>query len=323
MKLETEHDAMQWVWAAKALAAVSAWNALGHFDRMRAGPVALAELPGDRRALEVTLPVLLHVGLVATDGERVGLTPAGGRLLERGELPTGRNLDLLRDLGRTAEVLRDGGPVKDDAGQSKATRGGTVDDLAQTERFLDMLHRMSEEPARNTLTWLAPGLPAGAAVLDLGGGHGRYARAFADAGHAVTLFDQPHVVGLARKRHGEALRYLEGDFHEVETFGGPYDLVLLCNVVHGESAAQNASILARVARSLRPGGRVALRDMFLDGQGHDPASAVFFGMTMLFYTEQGRSPTVEEARGWFEAAGLTDLRMIELESHQILTARKP
>jgi len=102
------------------------------------------------------------------------------------------------------------------------------------------------------------------AVLDLGGGHGRYARAFADAGHTVTLFDQPAVVGLARKRHGEALRYIEGDFHEADSFGGPYDLVMLCNIVHGESAAANASLVARAARSLRSGGRLAIRDMFLD-----------------------------------------------------------
>lgn len=322
MKLETEQDAQEWFSAARALAVASAWSGLGLFEKLRAKPLLRSELPADPRALAVTIPVLAHVGLLAVDGERVGLTPTAERLLDQRAMPTDRNLVNLRDLSRTMEVLRDGGPVRDDEGKSKGTRGGTVNDLEQTARFLDMLYRQSEAPARSTYAWLAPELPAKAAVLDVGGGHGRYARAFADAGHTATVFDQPDVVGLARKRHGDALQFIEGDFHQVQSFGGPYDLVLFCNIVHGESAAANASMIARAARSLRPGGRVAIRDMFLDDLGRDPASAVFFGMTMLFYTEHGTSPTVRQAREWLEKAGLGDVRVSVFESHQMVVGRK-
>lgn len=323
MKLETEGDLFEWVYAAKALAAVTAWNAFGLFEKMRAGPIPVSELGADARAIAVTMPVMLHVGLVETDGARVGLSAAANRLLATNGMPTVRNLEMLGDLGRMLDVLRDGGPVRDERGQSKGTRGGTVDDLEQTERFLDYLYRISEEPAKSTLLWLGKDLAAGSAVLDLGGGHGRYARAFADAGHTATVFDQPSVIGLARKRHADALRYLEGDFHTVESFGGPYDLVLLCNVVHGESSAANASIIARAARDLRPDGRLAIRDMFIDEHGQDPQNAVFFGMTMLFYTEHGTSPTLRNAREWCERAGLVDVRSCALETHQIVTARRP
>jgi ubiquinone/menaquinone biosynthesis C-methylase UbiE len=322
MKLETEQDGLDWLAAARALAVVSAWNGLGLFEKLRGGPKRRSELPADARALAVTIPVLAHVGLLATDGDRVGLTPVAERLLDQRAMPTEHNLVSLRDLSRMPDVLRDGGPVRDDAGHSKGTHGGVVDDVQQTRRFLDMLYRISEEPARSTHAWLAPDLPAGGAVLDLGGGHGRYARAFADAGCTVTLFDQPHVIALARERHGDALSYLEGDFHTVESFGGPYDLVLLCNVVHGESAEANASIVARAARSLRRGGRLAIRDMFLDDLGRDPPSAVFFGLTMLFYTDHGTSPTLAEARAWLEEAGLGDVRTAVFETHQIVVGRK-
>jgi SAM-dependent methyltransferase len=266
----------------------------------------------------------LHLGLVITDGDRVGLTSRGARLLSERAMPSDRNLTSLRDLSRMADVLREGGPVRDDQGQSKGTRGGTLaHDVSHTERFLDMLYRLSEPAARSTLGWLGPALPARAAVLDLGGGHGRYARAFADAGHTVTLFDQPIVVDLAKKRHGDALRYIAGDFHHAETFGGPYDLVLLCNIVHGESSEANASIIARAVKSLRPGGCVAVRDMMLDEHEQNPASSVFFGVTMLFYTEDGRSPTVRQVDGWFTKAGLRDFRIIVDEGHQIAVGRKP
>ena len=323
MKLETEEDSDKWLEAAKALAVVSAWSAVGLFERLQGGPVRQVDLPGDPRAVTTTLPVLLHLGLVTTDGDRIALTSRGARLLAARAMPSDRNLVTLRDLSRMADVLRAGGPVRDDEGKSKGTRGGTLTtDVAHTERFLDMLYRLSDAPARSTLAWLGAELPAGASVLDLGGGHGRYARAFADAGHTVTLFDQPMVVDLARKRHGDALRYIAGDFHEALTFGGPYDLVLLCNIVHGESSAANASIVSRATRSLRAGGRIAIRDMILDDHQQNPASAVFFGLTMLFYTEEGKSPTVSGIQDWYEKAGLGDFRLILDDRHQIAVGKK-
>jgi hypothetical protein len=115
---------------------------------------------------------------------------------------------------------------------------------------------------------------------------------------------------------------MAGDFHEAQTFGGPYDLILLCNIVHGESNTANASLVARAARSLRPGGRLAIRDMILDDREDGPPSAVFFGLTMLYYTEEGTSPTVGRVKGWYEAAGLHDFRLILDDRHQIAVGKK-
>jgi SAM-dependent methyltransferase len=323
MKLETDRDSVEWLNTARALAIVSAWSSLGLFDKLAAGPIARADLPGDRRALDATIPVLVNVGILAADDERVALTATGEQLRTTGAMPTGANLETFADLARMAEVLREGGPVKGADGRKKSTRGGTVDDPTATARFMNYLYRISEGAAKSTVEWLSPRLPARAAVLDLGGGHGRYARSFADAGHAVTLFDQPLVVKLARERHGDALSYLEGDFHEAESFGGPCDLVLLCNIVHGEAPEANASLIARAAKSLRAGGRLAMRDMFLDEHGSNPPQAAFFGITMLYYTDHGRSPSVQMAREWCERAGLEDLQVAAFETHQIVSARRP
>ena len=324
MRLETESDATSWIWGAKALAVVAAWNGLGLFERLREGPVRRSELGVDPRALATTIPVLLHTGLVATDGEVLRLTHSGARLLEKGELPSERNLDLLRDLGRMKEVIQNGGPARDDSGKSKATQGGTrADDLAHTERFLDYLYQMSEGAALTTLEWLSPLLAQHARVLDVGGGHGRYARAFADAGHPTTLFDLPHVVDLAKKRHGDALSYIAGDFHEARSFGGPYDLILLCNIAHSESAEANASLVSRLAGVLMPGGHLVLKDMFLDEIGAEPANAVFFGLTMLFYTEHGQSPVLDRAKQWLLDAGLAKPRVTLLDTQALLIGEKP
>lgn len=322
MKLETERDSIEWIYAAKALAVVSAWNAVGAFEKLRAGPVAHGDLGIERRALSTTLPVVQHLGLIATDGERVALTDAGRKLVESGMLPTERNLESLRDLGRMREVLTAGGPVRDDEGKSKATRGGVSDDPARTARFLDMLYAGSASAAKDVLGWLGPKLPAGGAVLDVGGGHGRYARTFADAGFRATVLDLPHVVTYAKERHGDALSYIPGDFHALEDFGGPYDLVLFSNIVHGESYQQNAALVARAARALRPGGRVAIKDMFLDEVGKEPPNAVFFGLTMLFYTEHGESPSFRAVDDWFARAGLVRAETVVVDTQTLVCGRR-
>jgi hypothetical protein len=62
--------------------------------------------------------------------------------------------------------------------------------------------------------------------------------------------------------------------------------------------------------------------MFIDEHDQNPRSAVFFGVTMLFYTEHGTSPKVSQARRWLAAAGLDAITMTTLESHQIITGGK-
>lgn len=324
MKLETERDATLWLWSAKALAVVSAWNSLGLFAKLRKGPISPDELGADPRAIATTLPVLKYIGLVAGDGKRLVLTDAGARLLDEGGMPTERNLEQLRDLGRMKDVLQNGGPVLDDKGNSKATTGGTrADSGDHTKKFLDMLYSSSGPAAQSSFDWLAPLLPKGGRVLDVGGGHGRYARVFADAGFVTTLFDLPHAIEYAKNKHGTALEYGEGNFHQTEDFGGPFDLIFLANVVHGESPEDNALLIARMARNLRPGGYVALKDMFLDAHGKGPENAVFFGLTMLYYTEKGRSPTLGQAHEWFRLAGLEGPEITLLDTQQLVVGRKP
>lgn len=321
--IQSERDVLELLYAAKALATIAAWSDRGLFDALAEGPKTLDALDGDPRALATTAPVLAHLGLLVGDGHRYDLSNEARALHAAGELPTGRNLAYLRELSRMDEVLAEGGPVAGDDGAPRLTSGGvTPDDPEATRRFLDMLYRTSEVSAGRVLEWTQPRMRAGAAMLDIGGGHGRYARTFADAGFPATVFDMPLVVDLARERHGDALSYLTGDFHTCEGFGGPYGAILLSNIVHGESGAQNADLVRRCHAALEPGGVLVLKDMFIDEQGRDPQNAVFFGLTMLFYTRLGRSYDLAEVNRWLAAAGFGAPEIAVLETHALVFARR-
>lgn len=316
-RIRSEADFDELLRGARALAVVTAWHEHGLFDALAGGPTRVDELPADARALSVTIPVLKHLGLLYGDGERVGLTRAAQALRDANVLPTRRNFEMLGELSQLGQVLASGGPIGD------ASDGGVhVEDAERTARFLDMLYERSADAVHQVHAALSPGLPDAARILDLGGGHGRYARAFADAGHHVTLFDFPRVLDYCKRRHGDTLGYIGGNFRDASVdFGGPYDLIFLSNIVHGEPDGENRSLMRRLGARLSPSGRLVLKDMFIDDHGQDPENAVFFGLTMLLHTRAGQSPSLRQAYSWLEAAGLTDASVAVFDGFQLVTAR--
>lgn len=304
--------------AIKGYAAISAWARMGLFDALRNGPLPLKDLPGDLRAKRATLPLLRHLGLIVGNVDVVALSDVGRELLENRQLPTDHE-KFFDTLSRTHEILEHGGPARDRAGNSLATTGGVSPDKKEkTRAFLEYLYSRSEKHAERVFEWLSPRLPAAGRVLDLGGGHGRYARAFADRGHPTTLMDLPVVIELARERHGDALSYIAGDFLEGAELGGPWDVVVLSNIAHGQSDEENAALVQRLAGTLAEKGVIAIRDMFLDEHGANPQNAAAFAMTMLMYTHKGESWAIRDVQRWAQRAGLVLHPGIHLDSHSLM-----
>ena len=325
MRINNEMDFDQLARGASLLTVASAWTDLGIWNILaeREAPIAVSELPGDSRALSIAATVLAHAGLLDGDGTQWRMSATAREMHARQQLPTERNLRWMDDLSRMSDVLRDGGPVKGADGTSKVSSGGVrPDDLEATRRFMDMLYRRSDAAADQLAQWLMPRLPAGGHVLDVGGGHGRYSRTLADRGYRATVFDMDIVVSLAKERHGDKLNYRVGNFHE-DSFGGPYDAALLSNIVHGESDADNADMTRRLWAALSPGGWLVVKDMFIDEQVRGPEHAAFFGLTMLYYTAQGRSYTLRDVSRWCEAAGFAAQEAIGVGTQTLVFARKP
>ena len=304
-------------------AVVCAWSNHGVFNALADGEARrLEELPGDPRALLVTARILGHAGLLVRRGERWALSPEGLQLQQSGALAQYESFDFFKDLSRVGEVLASGKPLNHEEGKRNPSNiGVNLEEKERSRRFLQMLYRRSEQSARLTARWVHDALGERGRVLDLGGGHGRYARELAELGHEATLFDFPMSIDLAKELHGDALRYIGGDFFEHD-LGGGYDAIIASNIVHGLSPDRNITLLKRAAEALAPGGIVVLKDMFFDRLGMWPPSAAFFGLTMLMYTEAGDTYGLDEVDRWLVEAGLQPQEPVVYEGFSLAIGRK-
>jgi ubiquinone/menaquinone biosynthesis C-methylase UbiE len=155
-------------------------------------------------------------------------------------------------------------------------------------------------------------------MLDVGGGSGAYAIAFAQANPQLRaeVFDQPAVLAIAQRHIREAgledrISTRVGDLRTDE-FGGGYDLVLLSAICHMLSEEENRNLLARVYRALAPGGRVAIQDFLLRADKTGPRAAALFSLNMLVNTRGGASYSEDEYTRWLREAGFGEVRRIPL-----------
>ena len=146
-------------------------------------------------------------------------------------------------------------------------------------------------------------------LVDVGGGAGTYARGFCRAhpGLRCTVFDLPEAVAIARTIGGDddcdgRIGFVAGDFTR-DPLGGPYDAAFLCNVLHGEDPAGAAALLARIRACLRPGGRLIVRDSFLEEDGTNALGGAVFGLTLMIETIGGRTHRRSAVRAMLAAAG--------------------
>jgi 2-polyprenyl-3-methyl-5-hydroxy-6-metoxy-1,4-benzoquinol methylase len=298
---------------AQAFAVISAWSAAGLFDELAAnGPLAAEEMSGDTRAIQITAPILAHLGLLAGDESHWTLSQSAQRLHHSGALRLDSAQNSLGDLSRLDQILVEGGPAIAADGQPQDTDIGVrQDNPGASHQFMEFLHRRSGASAEEVARWLGPRLPPGARILDLGGGHGRYGQTLAAQGFQVTLFDLQVCIQYAQRRYGNSLDYIKGDFMQ-DPLGGPYDAVLVSNIMHGLGPVENQQLLLRLREALRPGGTLLLKDMFLDDSRIAPENAVFFGLLMLLYTRNGRSYSVHEITRLCEQTGFGSVRHIRV-----------
>jgi SAM-dependent methyltransferase len=113
------------------------------------------------------------------------------------------------------------------------------------------------------LVWSLLGLEPGMSVLDLACGHGALANQLAARGCRVTGLDSSEVFLNRARTDAAALTlnvdYVSGDMRALPPWTGRFDRVINWTTAFGYfDDAANRTVLAEIARVLRPGGRLAM-----------------------------------------------------------------
>ncbi|WP_432158449.1 MULTISPECIES: class I SAM-dependent methyltransferase [unclassified Streptomyces] len=330
----TRQSLLETLQAFKRTSLLRAAVDLGVFDALAAGPLAeepLARAVGaDTRALRVLLGALAATGLLTRDGTRYALPPGAADLLvSTSPQYAGHAVrvnvsdwewEAMRDL---AAVVRKGGTLLD----PDATGPGFTywRDFAADGTFVT--RAAAAALVAETREWAAArDRPK---VLDAGCGHALFGLEFARLHPTAELhaLDWPDVLEQARghaERTGLADRtsFLPGDVFTAP-LDGPYDLVIVANLLPMFSPERGTELLRRLAGVLRPGGRLVTVGFAVDGgPPAEEHAAHLLSLLMLLCTPGGEAHSTETTRRMLAGAGLAEVstRRVDPLPVRLLTA---
>jgi SAM-dependent methyltransferase len=266
----------------------------------------------DPRATDRLMNALAGMGLLEKRGDRFANTPVAAASLVKGKPGYMAGLAHTNNLwatwGSMTEVVRRGHP--------DAAVGAINDRGADWLRpFIAAMHWRARQAAAEVVGLI--GLDGVTRVLDVGGGSGAYAMAFARARRGITavVFDLPAVVPLTRAYIQEeglaaAVETAAGDYLQ-DPLGAGYDLVFMSAVIHSNAADDNRLLFRKAAAALNPGGRLVVQDFLVNEDRSGPLQAVLFALNMLVGTQAGDTYTESEVRAWMTEAGMRDITRVD------------
>ena len=173
--------------------------------------------------------------------------------------------------------------------------------------YIHAMHQMARLSAPEVVRSIP--LPRGARhVMDLGGAHGWFAAELCrhNKGLKATVLDLEGSVRVGREIIAQAglshlVTHKDGDILTSE-LGGPYDGLLLFQVMHHLSPAQNVALLRRVRTALTHKGTLAVLE-YLREDVEKPASAAPLIGLHYFLTSKAAAYTPAEMEGFLDDAG--------------------
>ena len=280
---------------------------LGLFTTLNAeartsGDVADA-LGTDPRATDRLMNALVALGLLDKRGGRFSNTALAERYLVKGRpeymAGIGHTNHLWDTWSQLTEVVRTGQPAG----------GAEINDRGNDwlRPFIAAMHFRAKQNAAEVVALLP--LDGVSRLLDLGGGSGAYATAFARSrrGIAAVVFDLPNVIpltkvyiaqeGLAAEVTTATGDYLSG------SLGSGYDMVFMSAVIHSNSVEDNRLLMRKAAEALNPGGQIVVQDFLVNEERDGPLLPTLFALNMLVGTPEGDTYTESEVRAWMTEAG--------------------
>jgi len=273
------------------------------------------ELSLEPAACELLLNALAALDLLHKTDQLYSLAPAARQfLLESSPQYLGGMIRFESSLWRCWEAL----PQAIRAGKPARPADMYQADPEETEIFIGAMDSLVK--ARGDVEALAHALDWQGVedMLDVGAGPATYPIGLCQGFPRLraTIFDLPATLKITGRRVRDAdlsarIRLIAGDYR-VDPIPGNYDLIFLSNIIHGENAAINEALMRNLAGSLRPAGRLVIKDHILDESRAEPPVGAIFSLLMLLTTAGGRCYSLGEIRGWMERAGLSQVEEIKL-----------
>ena len=295
------------------------FSALG--EREQTVPEIAQQVGADTRALELLLNALVAMKVLTKEGVRYANTGMARTHLVKTSPSYVGHLLLLHDAewnnwGRLEEAIKTGrSPVSRHVFETNPELGANV---------LTVLDRIGQQSGPGLAKRL--GLEKAKTLLDLGGGAGTNAIAFCTVypNLTATVFDLPQTLTVTERVVKEAglegrISLKPGDFN-ADPLGGPYDAILMSDILHYQGPEANAAVVRKTFAHLSPGGTLIIKDRFLEESRTGPAWVTAFAVHILVNTEQGRCYTAAEAMDWMKAAGFTSI--VELERTAVVQGIK-
>jgi predicted O-methyltransferase YrrM len=229
--------------------------------------------------------------------------------------------NVLRGWSQLAGVVKAGTP----APRAASVRGAEGDRAS----FIAAMHAVSGPLADGLVARLGP--PQFRHLLDVGGASGTWTLAFLRAvpGATATVFDLPDAIDQARTRlagteFAGRVTLVPGDFY-VDALPGGADFAWLSAICHQHSRRHNRELFAKVFKAIRPGGRIAIRDIVMDPGRTTPVQGALFAINMLVNTESGGTFTFDEYAEDLQSAGFRRSRLAVADEAMcaVVIAEKP
>ena len=324
--------------------AILAANELGLFnalsERSLTTRVLAKRLGTSLRGMNDLTDALAASGYLSRESDRVALTDMSRKWLVRSS-PSyiGNMLEHVNDLWAVwlnlEEAIRLGIPPASD-----------YQDWLKKEEYRTILRRHIvglRDTARLTSTEVTRAIPVPAAkkapgatrrsrrLLDIGGGHGGYAMAFCEKYKdlTATVFDLEATAEIGREiveREGMSGRveFQVGDFLK-DDFDKGYAAALYFNILHNFSEEDNHTVLAKVFDALKPGGTLAVWDMFKEPNGERDVQPALMALHMLV-ASGGTSYSIDDVRDWLKDIGFRSITLKKTRTvpgFTLVIARKP
>ncbi|MCU0340376.1 MAG: methyltransferase domain-containing protein [Spirosomaceae bacterium] len=191
-----------------------------------------------------------------------------------------------------------------------------VFDASQWQLYQNAMHAVAQGEVREFIKRIK--LPKNVRhLLDIGGANGQHTQALCQKHpqlHA-TILDLPEAIQQAENFLENSpvkaqIAYQKGNALTDNLGENCYDMVLLANVAHHFTEAQNRDLAQRVAISLRKGGIFVVNEFIRPDAGSKPelvgsSSDLFFGLTST-----SGNWTVAEIQAWQQEAGLYSHKII-------------